>query len=292
MIFGIDNAENKKAALALGMFDGIHIGHIAVLQSAINSGLFPVAVTFFDTQKNKNKLIMSPEKKKDILLGMGFKQVVMMNYEAVKNWLPLPYLSSLRMNFDPELICCGENYRFGINASAGVDILEDYCRNHGIKANIIPKVCDNNGNVVASTSLRKMISEGRVEEANELMISRFSFTKNVMRGDGIGHELGFPTINQELPGELVVPKFGVYASKVSVNDQVFDAVTNIGIRPTRPSDNPICETHIIGFSDNIYDSEVTVKLCKFLREEMKFETKEQLAEAICNDIKTVQKENE
>lgn len=290
MIFGVDNVDNQPTALALGMFDGIHIGHKAVLRAAIDSGLFPIAVTFFDTQKNKTDLLMSPQKKKDALLGMGFKQVVMMNYDAVRSWLPLPYLSSLRMNFNPELICCGDNFRFGINASGDVKILENYCQSHGIKTKIIHAVKDENGNLVTSTNIRKMIMNGQVEEANKLMNNNFSFTQTVMRGDGIGHKLGFPTINQELPLELVVPKFGVYATKVSVNDQVFDAVTNIGIRPTRPSDTPICETHIIGFDGDIYDSAVTVRLEKFIREEQKFETTEQLAEAICNDIKKIKKE--
>lgn len=292
MVFGIDNADNQKTALALGMFDGIHIGHRAVLQSAIDSGLFPIAVTFIDTQRNRNELLMSPQQKKDILLGMGFKQVVMMNFNAVKGWLPLPFLSSLRANFDPEMICCGENYRFGINASAGVEILEEYCRAHEIKINVAQKVCDEAGNTISSSSIRKLIAAGDVEKANKLMITNFSFTQTVLRGDGIGHKLGFPTINQALPMELVVPKFGVYASRVLVNDQIFDAVTNIGIRPTRPSDGPICETHIIGFEDDIYDNAVTVKLCKYLREEQKFESHEQLAEAICNDIKTVKKEKQ
>ena len=290
MIFGVDNVDNQPTALALGMFDGIHIGHKAVLRAAIDSGLFPIAVTFFDTQKNKTDLLMSPQKKKDALLGMGFKQVVMMNYDAVRSWLPLPYLSSLRMNFNPELICCGDNFRFGINASGDVKILENYCQSHGIKTKIIHAVKDENGNLVTSTNIRKMIMNGQVEEANKLMNNNFSFTQTVMRGDGIGHKLGFPTINQELPLELVVPKFGVYATKVSVNDQVFDAVTNIGIRPTRPSDTPICETHIIGFDGDIYDSAVTVRLEKFIREEQKFETTEQLAEAICNDINKIKKE--
>ncbi len=290
MIFGVDNVDNQPTALALGMFDGIHIGHKAVLQTAIDSGLFPIAVTFFDTQKNKTDLLMSPQKKKDALLGMGFKQVVMMNYDAVRSWLPLPYLSSLRMNFNPELICCGDNFHFGINASGDVSILENYCHSHGIKTKIVHAVKDENGNLVTSTNIRKMIMNGRVEEANKLMNNNFSFTQTVMRGDGIGHKLGFPTINQELPLELVVPKFGVYATKVSVNDQVFDAVTNIGIRPTRPSTTPICETHIIGFDGDIYDSAVTVRLERFIREEQKFETTEQLAEAICNDIKKIKKE--
>ena len=287
MIFGIDNVENQKTALALGMFDGIHVGHKVVLQNAINSGLFPIAVTFFDNQSN---LLMSPQKKKDTLLGMGFKQVVMMNYDAVRSWLPLPYLSSLRINFDPQIICCGENFRFGINACGDVDMLVNYCRSHEIEALVSRDVKDENGELITSTSIRKMVADGRIEEANKLMINDFSYTQTVLRGDGVGHVLGFPTINQELPAELVVPKFGVYAAKVSVNDKVYDAVTNIGVRPTRPSDKPICETHIIGFEGDIYDNAVTVRLKKYLREEQKFSDQEQLAEAIRNDIKTVEKE--
>lgn len=290
MIFGIDNVENQKTALALGMFDGIHVGHKVVLQNAINSGLFPIAVTFFDTHKNQSNLLMSPQKKKDTLLGMGFKQVVMMNYDAVRSWLPLPYLSSLRINFDPQIICCGENFRFGINACGDVDMLVNYCRSHEIEALVSRDVKDENGELITSTSIRKMVADGRIEEANKLMINDFSYTQTVLRGDGVGHVLGFPTINQELPAELVVPKFGVYAAKVSVNDKVYDAVTNIGVRPTRPSDKPICETHIIGFEGDIYDNAVTVRLKKYLREEQKFSDEEQLAEAIRNDIKTVEKE--
>lgn len=290
MIFGMDNTQNQKTALALGMFDGIHIGHKAVLQNAIDSGLFPIAVTFFDTGSNKNDLLMEPMKKKDILLGMGFKQVVMMNFESVRGWLPLPFLSMLRKNFNPELICCGFNYRFGINASAGVDMLEEYCDAHDIRCMVSEPVNDENGDTVSSSRIRELISSGKVDEANKLMISDFSFTRPVERGDGVGHDIGYPTINQELPTSLVTPKFGVYAAKAIVNEQKFDAVINIGTRPTRPAENPLCETHIIGFNGDIYDREVTIGLKRFLRGEKKFSSNKELAEAICNDINNTTRE--
>lgn len=274
-------------ALVLGTFDGVHIGHRAVIDAA--KGFNIIAVTFEYPPKNNGKeksLITLPEKRYEILKECGVNEIKVLDFSKVKDISPVKFLENLNEKYAPKLISCGFNYRFGKNASGDSKLLLDFCEKNGIALKVAKKV-ESDGCPVSSTEIRHLISQGEIEKANNMLSYKFSFCEKVVNGDHRGRTLGFPTVNQVYPDDLVKPKFGVYATCVEVDGMLYKGISNIGIRPTFKTDTVMSETYIKNFSLNIYGKAVTIYLEKFIREEKKFENAEQLKTAISNDIKYI-----
>ena len=277
-----------KTAIALGTFDGIHTGHRAVIEKT--DGYHSVAVTFRVPPKlifsASPQLLMQPEERLAQLKTLGIKEVDILKFEVVERMPPEDFLESLKNKYNPSLIVCGFNYRFGFEARGNIDTLRSFCN-----ANKIEFVCvspvEYEGDTISSSRIRMLITEGKVEKANELMYGGFSFSAPVVQGDHRGRELGFPTINQRYPAQLVTPKFGVYASEVVLDGVCYSAITNIGVRPTYRTATVGCETFINGFSGNLYGRIIRVRLKKFIREETKFNSFEELKRAISKDIENL-----
>jgi len=275
-------------ALALGTFDGLHSGHMAVLQNIINSGFTPIALTFDIPPKSTENLslIMTPKEKIERLQSLGIKPVVM-NIDEVKEIPPEDFLSFIQKKYSPKIIATGYNFRFGKGAAGDTEMLGKFCKANGIKY-----VCTNavlkDGKPVSSTRIRELISNGNVKEASEMLGGYFSFSGVVGHGDERGRTIGFPTVNITYPKSLVTPKFGVYASvtETEYNGELFKSVTDIGIRPTFETDYVISETNIIDFNKDIYGKNVRVYLVDFIRSETKFGSLEGLKKAITADKET------
>ena len=158
------------------------------------------------------------------------------------------------------------------------------CDRLGIKCKIAGEV-DVAGHAVSSTQIRSLIENGETEKANEMLGHKFGFSSPVIDGDKRGRRLGFPTINQELPQELVLPRFGVYRTDVTVGNKRYKGVTNIGKRPTVGTEKILSETYIIDFDESIYGESVDIRLIKFIRSERKFSSFDELARQIKTDAK-------
>lgn len=275
-----------KTALALGTFDGVHLGHRAVLN--LPSNFFKIAVVFVAPPKSeltgKKEMLMTFSDKCDSLKKIGMDAIFPLNFNSVKDMLPNEFLLFLKEKFNPDLISCGFNYRFGKDALGDIELLGKFCTENNIIFNCAnPVLVDNKS--VSSTTVRNMLKEGEINKANQLLLDDFSFTAKVIEGDKRGRQLGFPTINQKFPEELVTPKFGVYKSKVTINGITYNAVTDLGNRPTFGTDFVRAETFIKEFSGDLYGKEVTVSLTDFLREEVKFSSVQELISQIEEDLK-------
>lgn len=272
-------------AIALGTFDGLHSGHKAVLSNILKDGFTPLVLTFDLPPKinRKSNLLMLPEDKLKALNNLGIKAEVM-NFDKVKDISPEDFLSFIQNKFSPKIIATGFDFRFGKGASGDSSLIADFC-----KANNISYICTDavleDSKPVSSTSIRKLIENGEVKKASKMLGRYFSFSGEVSHGDERGRTIGFPTINIAYPTELVIPKFGVYASLTEIDGRRYKSVTDIGIRPTFKTDFVISETNIIKFSKNIYEKKVTVHLVEFIREETKFGDLNELESAIKNDKK-------
>ncbi len=280
--------KKAKAAVALGTFDGLHKGHRRILNAVLDTEeLLPVAVTFIEPPKRYTSsefvpILMSSERKTELLREMGFEEIVMLDYKKVHNMTAKEFLDFLFSKYDVCLAVCGDNYRFGKGGMGDAAFLEEYCSNNGAKAMVFPME-EAEGKVVSSTLIRELITKGQIAFANRLLYKPFSFKTEVIHGQQLGRKLGFPTINQLLDNQLVTPRFGVYASRVTVGGKKYAAVTNIGLRPTFKFSEPISETYILDFSNVIYGQSVEVELLEFLREEKAFSDIEELKSAILAD---------
>ena len=282
--------KNNGVVVALGTFDGLHRGHMSVLNAALSfNSLTPVAVTFLEPPKRKTTdefvpMLLSPEEKLYRLRKMGFEDIFVLDYDEVHDLSSISFLDMLFQKFNVKAVVCGFNYRFGKGGQGDALTLSDYCRQHNAEAVIVPDFAVS-GQTVSSSRIRKLIKNGDVSFANMLLGYSYSFTNEVIHGEERGRKMGFPTVNIPLDENLVLPKFGVYASSVVVGGKSYAAVTNIGIRPTFLLKKPLSETYIIDFDGDIYGETVTVELLKYIREEKCFDGLNSLKQAIEEDKK-------
>ena len=288
-------AGKSGHAVALGTFDGLHKGHETVLNATLNfKELIPVAVTFDEPPKRHTTgafvpMLMSAERKNIKLKEMGFEYIDILDYDGIHNLSPEEFLDMLFSKYNVKAAVCGFNYRFGKNGEGDAAFLSSYCHSHGAEAVVCPVTCVS-GQTVSSTLIRELISDGNISFANMLLGEPFSFETKVVHGDERGRTIGFPTVNQELDGNLVEPKFGVYATAAVVDGAEYPAVTNIGIRPTFVLKKPLSETNIIGYEGNLYGKKITIKLLQYLRCESRFNSLDELKNAIEADKEKALKE--
>jgi len=273
-------------AVALGTFDGLHLGHKAVLNSILKNGITPIALTFDFPPKftSRHNLLMNPKDKINALLSLGITAEVM-DFEKVKDTSPADFLSFIQKEFSPKIIATGYNFRFGKGASGTTEHIAEFCKLNGIEY-ISTKAVEVNGEAVSSTRIRNFISNGKIKSANQMLGEKFFFSGEIVHGDERGRTIGFPTLNITYPLELVTPKFGVYASLTQVDGKIYKSVTDIGIRPTFKTDYVISETNIIDFKGDIYGKTARIYLVDFIRGEVKFSDINELKSAISLDKKT------
>ncbi|MCL2071115.1 MAG: riboflavin biosynthesis protein RibF [Oscillospiraceae bacterium] len=278
--------NNTKTAVALGMFDGVHIGHIEVINSALRQKSFmPAVFTFAVLQKNEN--ILPYQMKFAQLKAAGIKSIYSADFESVRGLSAEEFVQQIligKMNCG--YVSCGWNFCFSKNASADAYELKRLCAVHGIEVDIIPPV-SMGGAEVSSTRIRQAIRVGDIALANRMLGYELTYELEVVEGAKLGRKLGAPTINQIIPADCVLPKFGVYKSRALVDVIHYTAITNIGIKPTVGDNKPLIETHIPGFNMDIYGQTVKVSLQEFIRGEKKFGSIEELKEQIHRDMSQV-----
>lgn len=291
--------EKLNTAIALGYFDGLHKAHRDVISLAVNekrNGLTAVCFTFSNNPKSllaktpSNALMTNGDKIK-MLESLGIDHTYQADFLKIMNMSARDFVTEILINkLRAKKLFCGFNYRFGKNGEGDVTVLESMCEEYGMELCVVPPQ-QSDGEVVSSTRIRNLIMQGKVKQANELLCSRFGFSSVIEHGKRLGRELGTPTINQPLCPELVLPKFGVYASAVTLeNGEVYCGVTNIGIKPTVGGTVPICETWMPEYKGGeIYGQTADIRLLEFIRAEKKFSGISELKDAIIENSKTALK---
>jgi len=272
-------------ALMLGTFDGVHIGHKRVLQ--IEGDYKKIAVTFAKSPKSvisgRNEAITTFADKCRILKKTGMDEVHPLDFSLVRNIKAKDFLSYLYKEYNPSLISCGFNYNFGKNGEGNHALLAEFCEENDITLRCVPPV-KYKEQIVSSTLIRNYLRSGEIEKADELLSEPFCFEAQVRHGEKRGRTIGFPTINQEYPKELVEIKFGVYKVKVTVDGKDYFGIADIGHRPTYPTSEIISETFIKDFSGDLYGKTVKITPIRFLRGEIKFASIDELKKQIAEDL--------
>lgn len=282
----------NKTSVALGYFDGLHKGHMKILHSALSSsgdGVEPL-VLLFDCHpqtvigKTAPSSIMTKDDRDSLLSEMGF-HILTIPFTDIREMSAKEFVEEILFRkLNAKTVCCGFNYRFGKNASGDSKTLSELCKNYGIET-IVESEQTVDGETVSSTKIRSLIEDGNITLVNKLLGRPFGYTLEVIHGNKNGRLLGFPTANQAFPENFTVPKYGVYASKTTVDGKIYRSITNIGIRPTLSDDTLLSETHIIGFDRDLYGEKIKVELLKFIRSERKFNSLEEVFTQVREDIK-------
>lgn len=279
-------------AVALGLFDGMHIGHRAVISNVLDvDGLTATVFTFSDeTPLPKNApQLQTLADRCDLIEKTGVEELFLADFSAVGAFSPADFVKTvLKEQLNAHLVSCGENFRFGNGGTGDVTLLQSLCEAENIRVVVAKTVlCD--GEPVSSSRIRAALADGNVTLANRLLGHPFSLTGSVAHGDGRGKHLGFPTANLPLYPHFAAPRFGVYLSAVELDGNVYSALTNVGARPTFETDAPLCETSIFDYSGDLYGKELRVSLVRFLREERAFSSNEELKNQMERDKETAKK---
>jgi len=274
--------QMQSGLVALGFFDGIHLGHQAVIKSAFD-GAGTKIVLAVGNKGAYNSLILTGEETCTQLERLGTEVFLKPDFAGIKGMSGEAFVKDiLHDRLDAKRVACGENFRFGAGASMDSHDMAVLCGKYGIECVVVPLVRQQ-GEIISATAIRQALSEGNVRRAEEMLGRRYGYSLPVVDGQHLGRSFGTPTINQSLPADRLLPRFGVYASITLVDGRWYDSVTNIGIKPTVGSESPVSETWIRDFSGDLYGKNIRVEIVGFIRPEKKFQSLDLLRSQILAD---------
>lgn len=283
----LPQTEKKGCAVAMGFFDGLHIGHQAVIGAAVNwakknnadSGVF----TFHLPRINglKGSRLLPTEEKHEIIEKMGVNYYVAPDFEEVKALTPEEFFSVLVDKLHVRALSCGENFTFGAKAAGNVEMLKELCQKQGVELIVVP-LTQFTEKTVSSTRIRTALAGGDLPAVNDMLGRPYAIQFPVQHGAGLGRTFGCPTINQVFPEGYQLPKTGIYITKTLVNGKWYPSATGLGSRPTVNSDeNKItCETFIPDFDGDLYGTNPRVEFYAYLAPSRRFESLDALKACI------------
>ncbi len=276
--------ETNKYIYALGFFDGVHLGHQALLKAcralAEEKGCLSGVVTFSGHPQtlisgNQPALLNTDEDRKRLLLTYGVDKVVFLPFDEQLMKTHWSVFLTQLLEINAAGFVCGSDFRFGAEGSGTAEKLAAFCENRNLAYTVVPQQMI--GDIrVSSTYIRTLVESGEMEKTKEFLGHPHILTGKVIAGRGLGHTIGIPTANLAVPAGLALPKKGVYACKVHTDDGAYMAVTNVGSRPTVEGHHITVEPWILDFDGDLYGKEITLVFCRFLRPEKKFDSLEEL----------------
>jgi riboflavin kinase/FMN adenylyltransferase len=283
----LPDAERRPRHVAVGEFDGVHLGHREVIAGADTVLTFephPRAVVAPDAAP---KLLTSLDIKTDLIAGLGVRELVVIPFDrSFAAQGPQEFIDSVLVEqLQAERVSVGENFRFGHKAEGDADLLR---RQDAFEARVVPLV-EVDGEIVSSTHVRGLVVSGNLEQANRFLGSPFQLRGTVVHGDERGRELGFPTANLVPDNALVYPGNGVYACRAAFDDggewRWWPAATNVGVRPTFVTGRGVLvEAYLLDFEGDLYDRELRIAFLARLRGERRFDTVDGLVEQMHRDV--------
>lgn len=290
--------SEENLAIALGFFDGIHLGHKAVIMSAVDyakkHNIKSAVVTFRQSpyvaiNNVKPNYIMTLEEKIRTIKKIGVDYLYLLDFtEDLAKQTASDYLKNLVDNLHPKMIVTGFNHYFGYNKSGGVDYLRLMQDEYGYEFKEVSPIKLQNG-IISSSEIRKALSEGNIQKANAMLGYRFYVKNEIIKGRQIGRKIGFKTANLKMPEKMLNLPDGVYAVEIEVFGKKHMSIANFGSNPTVTDDTQkFLEVHIIDFNEDIYGQIVKVNFLTKIRDEKKFQSLAELKTQIKKDIECLE----
>ena len=290
--FGKDDSITSDVEVTcIGAFDGIHKGHIELINKTNEINKNFQIVTFDEIPKlyfdKSLKPLLDNKNKNNIFNDLKPTNLIYLKFDEINQLSSDEFLKYLDINLRTKKIVVGKDFKFGKNRSGDVDNIISYFG----KDNVIllsDYIIDNEK--VSSTKIRNFLDTGNIQKANNFLGREYELSGLVVKGKKLGSKIGFPTANLQLNNDLYLPKFGVYEISCIVNGNLFKGILNIGITPTVLNRKKVkIEAHLFNFNENIYDKNIVIQLKKFIREEIKFNSIDDLIKQINIDISSVKK---
>jgi len=286
--------NNRESVIAIGNFDGVHIGHQSILNKLknypdLNKVIItfkPHPVLFVNPDKNLKLIVADYSDKVDILKKFNPDIIFLQEFSnIIKNARPIDFVRTLKDKLNMKYLIVGDDYNFGKNRAGNVDFLSKISSSFDFSLIIVPQIEENNLRITSSY-IRKLLLKGEIEVVNKYLFTDFFIKGFVETGVSRGKKLGFPTINfKSYAPNQIYPDDGVYITltKVDGDVNIYHSITNIGNNPTFNEKQKRVETHILNFNRNIYFKKVKITFLKKLRNEIKFNSVEELISQINKD---------
>lgn len=292
-------ASLSPTVVALGCFDGVHIGHtrvIALAKKIADERSLPLTVWSFE-EPPKNyflpdsvPLLTDTSEKRALMRKLAVDRFFCVQFDEKIASMPAEkfFFDILLKKIGAVHIVCGFNFNFGAKGAGNTALLEKLCAENGIGLSVLEPVTLD-GVSVSSSAIRKAIADGDMTLAKSLLGRPYALREKVVNGQHLARRFGFSTANQIFPDKKAVLRYGVYRVRVKVGKKTFDGISNVGIRPTVNASLLCAETHIFGFEGDLYGKYITVEFLEFIRPEQKFDSIAKLEKQIKKDIEYVRK---
>jgi riboflavin kinase / FMN adenylyltransferase len=287
--------QDRDSMVTIGVFDGVHLGHKFLISKlkelASQQGLRSIVITFHKHPQE----VLNPEtqplflsdsgEKAELLKKEGVDTVIILTFNRELAQLSArEFLTLLKTQLHMKGLVIGPDFALGRECEGNIPTLRQLGKEMGFSVTAIPPI-KKNGDIVSSTAIRRALADGDMEKVQRLMGRPFSLHGQVIHGKGRGTSLGFPTVNLDiLPGQAI-PSDGVYATRAYVNNRTYPSVTNIGLNPTFGNTERTVESFLIDYHDNLYQHEVKIDFVHKLRNEIKFESADELVKQIYEDVR-------
>lgn len=303
-IIDLNNFEENiyETGIALGNFDGIHVGHQYLIKDNIkkakDKNLKPSVLLFKNHTKtllgnkesSKLEIITPYDQKLNILAELGIEVIYTINFDkSIMKLSPEEFVKDILINrLKAKLVTVGFDYRFGHKAAGDSEYLLFLGEKEGFQVNIIKPIYVNN-EVVSSTRIRNLIKSGYIKKANNLLGRDYFIIGKVIKGKSRGSKMGYPTANLKLDNNYIIPKIGVYKTITLLDTKEYTSLTNIGYNPTFNENELKIENYILDFSGDLYNKFIEVKFVEFIRDDIKYNTTTELIKQIEKDVEYVKK---
>ncbi|MCX7795675.1 MAG: bifunctional riboflavin kinase/FAD synthetase [bacterium] len=287
---------DKPTVVTIGVFDGVHRGHQSILsllaERSFTLGLPGVVVTFDPhplevIKKERVELLLDLNDRLDLIDQFPHSYNVLINFnDRFAEKSPEDFVRELKDRLNMREIIIGYNFQFGKGRRGNTKFLQEISNKYCFKVSVVSPV-DYEGAPISSSRIRTALKKGDIFSANEMLGRYFYIKGRVIRGKGLGKEIGFPTANIALPNRIIIPRLGVYATIGTVDNERIVGVTNIGFAPSVKGGKEVTiETHFLDFNKDIYDKLIKIELVAYIRQEIKFSSLEQLVNQINIDIES------
>ncbi|MHC2995712.1 MAG: bifunctional riboflavin kinase/FAD synthetase [Candidatus Atribacteria bacterium] len=291
----------RNRYIALGVFDGVHLGHQKLIKYTVNKAKknngVSIVITFnphpekIIIPENNVFLLSTLEEKINLIKDLNADIFLIIKFtKMISRMSPKDFIRNILVdNLKVKELFVGFNYKFGFQGKGNVDCLKEYGKMYNFKTNILkPEII--NKTIISSTKIKEYINLGDIEKAKRLLGHNIIISGRVIPGKGRGKELlNFATANIETPLEKIIPANGVYLVEITISNQKYHGLINIGVRPTFKEIKRTIEAHIINFNHNIYNKRITINILKKIRNERFFSNTELLKKQIEKDISIARK---
>jgi riboflavin kinase / FMN adenylyltransferase len=285
---------DHDSLITIGVFDGVHLGHKYLISQlkelAKQQSLRSIVITFRQhpqeilTPRSQPPFLTDAGEKTRLLQNEGVEAVIVLSFTPELSQLSArEFVLLLQKTLRMRGLVIGPDFALGKNHAGDIAALRQLGAELGFSVTVIPPV-RKNGDIVSSTAIRHALAKGDMEKVQRLMGRPFNLHGQVIHGKGRGAGLGFPTVNLNILPDQAIPADGVYASLAIVEDKTFHSVTNVGKNPTFGNNNRTIEAFLLDYHDNLYEREVRIDFVSKLRDEIKFNSAEELKKRIADDI--------